>query len=85
MPYTIGLLAAGLVMAMMGIDTGIRLTPELLFDVLLPPLLFEAALQTPWRDLRADAAPVFVLATAGVVIAAVVVAIALYFLIFQPR
>jgi CPA1 family monovalent cation:H+ antiporter len=45
-----------------------------LFDALLPPLLFEAALSLSWRELRRDAALVLTLATAGVAISALVVA-----------
>ena len=45
-----------------------------IFDVILPPLLFEAALAIHWTELRRDALPVLTLATLGVVISAVVVA-----------
>ncbi|HEX2760668.1 MAG TPA: cation:proton antiporter, partial [Rhizomicrobium sp.] len=42
--------------------------------VILPPLLFEAALNLHWHELKRDALPVLVLSTLGVVISAAVVA-----------
>jgi CPA1 family monovalent cation:H+ antiporter len=45
------------------------------FDGILPPLLFEAGLCIHWDELRRDALPVLTLATLGVVISAIVVAI----------
>lgn len=74
LPYTVGLVIAGICMALARMDSGIALTHELIFDVILPPLLFEAALAIHWKELREDAYPVLVLATVGVVISAVIVA-----------
>ena len=59
---------------MTGLETGAMLTHDFIFDVILPPLLFEAALSIHWRELRRDMLPVVVLSTLGVVISAVVVA-----------
>ena len=50
------------------------LTHDFIFEVILPPLLFEAALSIRWRELRQDMLPVVVLSTLGVIISAVVVA-----------
>jgi len=50
------------------------LTHDIIFDVILPPLLFEAALNIHWSELRRDALPVLTLAILGVVISAIVVA-----------
>ena len=41
-------------------------TKELVFNVFLPPLVFEAALQIHWKELRKDLPVVLLLATAGV-------------------
>ena len=43
------------------------------FDLVLPPLLFEAAINIHWTALRRDAVPVLTLAIAGTLISAVVV------------
>src|SRR5258706_2828130 len=75
LPYTVGLVLTGVVLALARIDTGIVLTHDLIFDGILPPLLFEAALCVHWSELRRDALPVLTLATLGVVISAIVVAI----------
>ena len=44
LPYTVGLVVAGIGMAATGLETGEMLTHDFIFDVILPPLLFEAAL-----------------------------------------
>ena len=55
-------------------EVGIALTRDLIFDVVLPPLLFEAALNLRWSDLRRDLFPVVALSTLGVALSATVVA-----------
>lgn len=74
LPYTVGLVFAGQGLALAGLGTGLMLTHDFIFEVILPPLLFEAALSIRWRELRQDMLPVVVLSTLGVVISAVVVA-----------
>jgi CPA1 family monovalent cation:H+ antiporter len=74
LPYTVGLVVAGIGMAATGLETGEMLTHDFIFDVILPPLLFEAALSIQWRSLRPDIPPVLALSTAGVAVSAVVVA-----------
>ena len=44
LPYTIALIFAGIVFSFFDVFPDIRLTPELIFSVLLPPLLFELLL-----------------------------------------
>ena len=83
-PYTVGLVAAGTGLALAHVHTGATLTGHLLFSALLPPLLFEAALSLPWAALRRDAAPILTLATAGVVISALVVAGGMTMLLHWP-
>ena len=74
LPYTVGLVLTGLALALARVDAGVGLTPEVVFDLLLPPLLFEAALNLPWRDLRRELVPTLAFATLGVVLCAGVVA-----------
>ena len=74
LPYTVGLVIAGVGLAVSPMPIGIALTQDFIFNVALPPLLFEAALVLPWPALRRDALPILTLATLGTVIAAVVVA-----------
>jgi monovalent cation:H+ antiporter, CPA1 family len=44
LPYTVGLVITGIGLAVARLDTGAMLTHDFIFDVVLPPLLFEAAL-----------------------------------------
>lgn len=74
LPYTVGLTVVGLGMAWLHADVGLTLTHTLIFEVLLPPLLFEGALSLPWRALKQDAWPIGLLATGGVGIAVAVIA-----------
>ncbi len=74
LPYTVGLVVVGLGMAWLHADVGLTLTRTLIFDVLLPPLLFEGALSLPWRAVKRDAWPIGLLATGGVGIAVLVLA-----------
>ena len=74
LPYTVGLVLAGAALVGFRVDAGLALTHDLIFDVVLPPLLFEAALNLGWRELRRDLVPVLTLATVGVVLCAGVVA-----------
>ncbi len=50
----------------------LHLTPEVVFDILLPILLFEAAFHLQYRDLRRNAGPVLVLAVPGLLLSALV-------------
>jgi monovalent cation:H+ antiporter, CPA1 family len=44
LPYTVGLVIVGAVLTLTRPDFGPHLTHEVIFDLILPPLLFEAAL-----------------------------------------
>jgi monovalent cation:H+ antiporter, CPA1 family len=74
LPYTVGLVLAGAALAATRSHAGLALTHDLIFDVVLPPLLFEAALNLRWSDLRRDLVPVVALSTIGVALCAAVVA-----------
>jgi monovalent cation:H+ antiporter, CPA1 family len=74
LPYTVGLVVTGIGLAVAGLETGAMLTHDFIFEVILPPLLFEAALSIHWRELRRDMLPVVLLSTLGVVISAAVFA-----------
>ena len=52
LPYTVGLVLAGAALAATRSNAGLALTHDLIFDVVLPPLLFEAALNLSWSDLQ---------------------------------
>ena len=75
LPYTVGLVLAGLALAFSPLRLTIPLTRQLLFTAFLPPLIFEAALHIPWSGLRRDWAVITVLATLGVLASAGIVAL----------
>ena len=72
-PYTVGFVAAGALVALTGIATGFVPTKDLIFKVLLPPLVFEAAFALRWDRLRAGLGPIALFATAGLLVAAGIV------------
>ncbi|MFB6207161.1 MAG: Na+/H+ antiporter [Haloglomus sp.] len=81
-PYTIALLLAGLGLSVLSTTSGqfgrlidIRLSAELIFLVLLPPLLFEGAATTDLERLRRNLVPVLVLAVAGLAVAVVLLGV----------
>ena len=80
LPYSTGLVVAGIVLAAMPFAPKITLTRDLIFTALLPPLLFEATLNIDWQHLRRDLPVITVLATVGVVISACVTAVGMHFL-----
>jgi CPA1 family monovalent cation:H+ antiporter len=71
LPYTVGLVLTGVALALARVDVGLALTHEVVFDLILPPLLFEAALNLPWDKVRRDGPPLLTLALLGSVLCAV--------------
>lgn len=47
LPYSVGLVAAGILLARAPVTPGNFLSPHGIFTILLPPLIFEAALPLP--------------------------------------
>ena len=80
LPYSVGLVAAGMILAVLPFAPKVNLTKVLIFTALLPPLLFEAALYIHWDRLRRDFSVIVVLATLGVAISACVTALGMYYL-----
>ncbi len=84
LPYTVGLVVAGIGLALSPIHLGLVLTQNIIFEVILPPLLFEAAINIQWKELRQDAVPILTLAIPGTMIAATVVTLAFHYLLGWP-
>ena len=83
-PYTVGLVVTGVALSILPFVETVTLTKELLFSALLPPLIFEAALFLPWRNLRREMPVVILMATIGLLLAALVAALGLNLLIGWP-
>ena len=80
LPYSVGLVAAGIILAILPFAPRVVLTKDLIFTALLPPLLFEAAFNLQWKQLRRDFAVIVVLATLGVLLSASVTATGMHYL-----
>jgi len=84
LPYSVGLVLAGIAMATLHFAPHVALTRDLLFTALLPPLLFEGAYHLRWPLLRREAPLLATLVTLGVLISAAVTAAGLHFLLRWP-
>jgi CPA1 family monovalent cation:H+ antiporter len=80
LPYSVGLVVAGILLAVVPFAPNIQLTKDLIFTALLPPLLFDAAYYIDWNQLRRDFSVVVVLATLGVIFSATITAVGMHFL-----
>ncbi|MDQ6748615.1 MAG: Na+/H+ antiporter, partial [Candidatus Dormibacteraeota bacterium] len=69
-PYTIALVVAGLVLAVIPGTPTITLTPDLIVAVFLPVLVFEAAYNLHFPHLRENLRPITILAIPGVLLTA---------------
>src|SRR5438309_4951587 len=74
LPYIVGLVVAGFLIALLPNGPDLPLSRDLIFNILLPPLVFEAALQLDWKRFKGELPVTLTLAFLGVGIAAVVVA-----------
>jgi len=81
LPYTVGLVLAGMVLYFSHVYIKWHLSRDLIFSVFLPPLVFEAALFIHWREFKKQLPVVALLATVGVVLAAAVTALGMRYLL----
>ncbi|NNM62847.1 MAG: sodium:proton antiporter [Steroidobacteraceae bacterium] len=79
MPYTVGLVLAGIGLAFLPVHVDFKLSNQLIYSVFLPPLVFEAALYMRWPEFKRDLPVVAVLASVGLGIAALVTAAGMHF------
>jgi len=80
-PYSIGLVIAGIGLALLPFTPRVELTKGLIFTAFLPPLIFEAVIHLRWRDLRKDLLVILVLATVGVLLAAGVTGAGMHYMV----
>ena len=81
LPYIVGLVVAGFLIGLLPYAPKLPLSRDLIFNVLLPPLVFEAALQLEWRRFRNELPLTLTLAFVGVGVASAVVAAGMHFII----
>jgi len=65
-PYSAGLVLTGIILSLFPFFGSVPFSKELIFNVFLPPLVFEAALQIHWKELRRELPVIVMLATIGV-------------------
>lgn len=81
LPYSAGLVAAGVGLALLGGSINLEMSPDLIYTVLLPPLIFEAALQLKWRPFRDNLPVTATLAFPGVLLTGVLIGAGMHFII----
>ena len=81
MPYAAGLVVAGAVLAWLPVKFGFHLSRNMIFSVLLPPLIFEAALALDWKPFRRELPATLLLAFPGVALAGAAVAVGTHWLL----
>jgi CPA1 family monovalent cation:H+ antiporter len=80
LPYTIALIFAGIILSFFHTFPDIHLTPDLIFHVLLPPLLFEAAFNLNANESKANIKPILIYAVFGVIVSTFVIGFFLHFI-----
>jgi CPA1 family monovalent cation:H+ antiporter len=83
-PYPILLTVGGVVVALVPGLPEIRLDPQLVFNLFLPPLLYPAAVYTSWRDFRANLRSILPLAIFLVLLTMTVTAYLFHALVGLP-
>lgn len=81
LPYSVGLVAAGVCFAMLDSTIDFNVSPDLIYSVLLPPLIFEAALQLKWPLFRRDLPVTVMLAFPGVLLTGAIIAVGMHQLV----
>jgi CPA1 family monovalent cation:H+ antiporter len=84
LPYTVGLVLAGMGVYLLPSHPSLHLSRELVYSLFLPPLVFEAAFYIRWQELRRDLPVLAVLATLGVVMAAAITAVGMHWAAAWP-
>jgi CPA1 family monovalent cation:H+ antiporter len=68
LPYTIALMAVGIGLGALHLLNAPHLTQQLLYDIFLPPLIFEAAIHLKAEEIRRDFWPIATLVVPGVIL-----------------
>jgi CPA1 family monovalent cation:H+ antiporter len=74
LPYTVALVAVGLGLSLLESDLETELTEELILAIFVPPLIFEAAFQIDFSELRRNLPSILTYAIPGVILTMFIVA-----------
>lgn len=83
-PYVVGLVLAGLAVTQQALPESIGLNPDVILNLFLPILIFEAAINTDISRLRSTIRPIALMAGPGVLLSAVITAFLLQFWLQLP-
>lgn len=83
LPYAVGLVMAGIGLTFVH-PFELPFTRELVFSILLPPLIFDAALLIPWQELKRDLPVISVFVTLGLLLAASLTAVGMHYWVGWP-
>lgn len=83
-PYPILLTLGGVALALIPGLPQIRLEPQLVFDLFLPPLIYPGAVWTSWRDFRSNLRPILLLAIVLVLVTMSSIAFVFHYLTGLP-
>jgi CPA1 family monovalent cation:H+ antiporter len=81
LPYPVLLVAAGLIIGFVPGLPELAMDPHVIFVIIIPPLLYDAASKTSWHEFRASIRPISALAITLVFFTTVTVAVAAYYMI----
>src|ERR1700687_5014825 len=80
-PYPIALVFGGGALSFAPALPQLDIAPQFLLVLVLPPILYQAALLTSWRDFKANLRPIGLLAIGLVIVTTLAVGAALKFLV----
>ncbi len=83
-PYSVGLVLAGIGLALLPWHPSVTLSRELVYTGILPPLIFQAAFELRWDSLRRNLLLVVSLATVGVMLSALATGVLMGALVRWP-
>ena len=81
LPYPILLVFTGLIIGFVPFLPNLKLDPDIVFLVFLPPLLYDAAVKTSWLEFKKEIRPISTLAVSLVFFTTLSVAVAAHYLI----
>ncbi|MEP6684733.1 MAG: Na+/H+ antiporter [Parafilimonas sp.] len=81
LPYPILLVFAGLIIGFVPFLPNLKLDPDIVFLIFLPPLLYDAAFKTSWLEFKKEIGPISTLAVSLVFFTTLSVAVAAHYII----
>jgi monovalent cation/hydrogen antiporter len=81
LPYPVLLVVAGLIIGFIPQLPNLALDPDVIFLIILPPLLYDAASKTSWHEFKSSIRPISALAISLVFLTATGVAVAAHYMI----